>query len=116
MLRPRADVAEAPLVQELAHRALMIGDTVPLRDELLQVHAPPAHHPMHRPIWSLLDELSQCGQLLRRQTRWVALGPGVFEPIRPLLVEAMHPVPQGLPVHAANASGLRPVHPVQHRS
>lgn len=66
MLRARADVAEAELAQELADCALMVGDAVPLGDEALQVSAPPAHHPMHRPIGASLYELSQLGLLLGR--------------------------------------------------
>jgi hypothetical protein len=79
MLGPRADVAEAQLTQQFAHRALVVGDAVSLRDEALQVNAPPAHHPMHRPIRARLDELSHFGLLLRRQAGRVALGPGILE-------------------------------------
>ena len=83
MLRTRADVAEAPLAQELADRALVIGDAEPLRDEPLQINAPPAHHPMHRAVGAGLDNLSQLGLLLGRQAGRVALGPGVLEPSGP---------------------------------
>ncbi len=83
MLRTRADVAEAQLAQQLADRALVVRDAVPLRDEALQVNATPAHDAMHRPIWTSLDELSQLGLLLRGQAGRVALGPGVPQPLRP---------------------------------
>ena len=41
MARAGADVAEAELVQDLAHCALVIGHTEALGDEALEVNAPP---------------------------------------------------------------------------
>ena len=59
MAGARADVAEAELVQDLAHGALMVGDAEALGDEVLQVGSAPAHNPMHRPIRAGLDQTSQ---------------------------------------------------------
>jgi hypothetical protein len=44
--------------------------------------------------------------------------PGGFdvnEPVRPVLIEGMHPVAQRLPIHAANTRCLLAVHPVVNR-
>jgi IS5 family transposase len=42
-------------------------------------------------------------------------GPTVKKTIRPLGIEPMHPIPQVLTVHAANARRRRPIHPVVNR-
>ncbi len=54
MARASADAAEAELVQDLAHRALVIGHTEALGDEALQVDPAPAHDAMHGPIRACL--------------------------------------------------------------
>ena len=69
MARASADVAEAELVQDLAHRALVIGDTEALGDEALQVDPAPAHDAMHGPIRADLDDLGQFGPLLEAERR-----------------------------------------------
>src|SRR5215203_6484914 len=43
----RADVGEAELLQDLADRALVVGDAEALSDKPLQVDAPPAHDVSH---------------------------------------------------------------------
>src|SRR4051794_20274160 len=53
--------------------------------------------------------------LLGAEAGRVALGPNVLQPLGSVLVEAMDPVSQGLAIHAADAGGLYPVHPVQDR-
>ena len=115
MARTRADVSEAKLVQDLAHRALVVVHAEPLGDQALQVHPPPAHDTMHGPIRAGLDKLGQLGLLRGGEAGRIAFRPGVREPVRTVRVEAVHPVAQGLPVHAADAGRVRPVHPVQHR-
>jgi hypothetical protein len=115
MARTGADMAEAELVQDLAHRALVIGDPEALGDEVLQVDPPPAHNPVHRPIGSGLDEVGQLDLLLGREAGRVTLGPSVLEPLWAVLVEAVNPVTQRLAIHAADARRLRSAHPVQPR-
>jgi hypothetical protein len=39
----------------------------------------------------------------------------IDEPRRALLVEAMHPVAQRLPVHGSDLGGVFTAHPVEHR-
>jgi len=113
--RAGADVGEAELVQDLAHRALVVGDAEALGDEVLQVDSAPAHDPMHRPIRAGLDEARQVCLLIGRQARWAACPPPILKPVRPAVVEAVNPIAQRLPVHAPDPGRLRPVHPVQNR-
>jgi hypothetical protein len=115
MTRTGADVAEAEPVQDLAHRALVVGDPEALGDQALQVDPPPAHEAMHGPVRADLDKLGQLGLLRDAEARWLALRPDVLQSIRTALVEAVDPVTQGLPVHAADACRVRPAHPVQDR-
>jgi hypothetical protein len=115
MAGARADGAEAELVQDLAHSALVVGDAEALGDEVLQVDSAPAHDPMHRPIRAGLDQTSQLRLLVRGQAGRVALRPGVLQPIRAVCVEAVNPVAQRLAIHPADPRRLRPAHPVQHR-
>ena len=71
--------------------------------------------PCTAPIRSGLDYLSQLGLLLGAEAGRIALGPGVLQPVWAALVEAVDPIAQGLAIHAADARGLRPAHPVQDR-
>ena len=64
MTRAGADVGEAERLQELADRALVIGNPEPLVDDALQVDPPPAHNAMHDPVRAGLDELNDLGSLL----------------------------------------------------
>jgi hypothetical protein len=71
---------------------------------------------MHGPIRAGLDKADQFALLLGREAGRVALRPGVLQPLRAALVEAVDPISKGLAIHAADARRLRPAHPVQHRS
>jgi hypothetical protein len=113
MARARADVREAELVQELAHRALVVDHAEALSDEMLQVHPPPAHDAVHGPIRSGLDEVGQRGLLLGGEAGRLALGPAVLQSVRAMLIEAVDPIAKGLAVHAADARCVGPVHAVQ---
>ena len=106
---------EAELLQDLADRALVVGDAEALGHDLLQVDPAPAHDPVHGTVRAGLDELAKLRQLLRRQARRMAFRPAVFEPFGAAFVEAVHPVAQGLAVHAADPRRSGPAHPVQHR-
>ena len=115
MARPRADVREAELLQELADRALVIDDAEALLDHPLQVDPAPAHDPVFGPIRPRLDDLGQVGQLLRRKARPGPFDRMSFSPSGPCCVEPMNPVAQRLPIHPADPRRLLPAHPVQHR-
>ena len=62
--RASADVREAKRLEELADRALVVGDAEALADDALQINAPPAHDAVHGPVWAGLDELGDVGTLL----------------------------------------------------
>ncbi len=49
MTRSGAHVREAELLENLANRALMVGDAEALGDETLKINAPPAHDPASQP-------------------------------------------------------------------
>jgi hypothetical protein len=113
--RAGADVGEAERLQELADRALVIGDPKAIEDDALQVDPAPAHHAVHDPVRAGLDEFGDLGALLCREAWLGTLGPAVQQTLRTLRVEPVHPVAQRLPVHAADPGGLRPVHAVHNR-
>ena len=94
--------------------ALVIVDTEALLDNLLKIDMPPAHHPVDGGIRTF-HNLDQLGQLLRRKPRLRAAIPAILERLRSGLVEAMHPVAQGLPVHPINPGSVRSAHAVKRR-
>ena len=115
MARPRADVGKAKRLEQLADRALVIGDAEAVLNNPLKVDPPPTHDTVNSPIRSRLDKLSQIALLIDGQARWIARRPGVLQPVRAAFVEPVHPVPQRLTIHAADPRRIRPVHPVQNR-
>src|SRR5215204_213121 len=100
MARTRADVREAELLEDLADRALVVSDAEALGHDLLQVHPAPAHDSMHGALRPGFNDLGELPQLLRREARRVAFRPAVLEPVGAAFIEAVHPVPQRLAVHA----------------
>ena len=115
MARTRADVREAELLEDLADRALVVSDAEALGHDLLQVHPAPAHDSMHGALRAGFNDLGELRQLLRREARPVAFRPAVLEPFSAPFIEAVHPVPQRLAVHATDPRGIGPAHPIQHR-
>src|SRR4051794_34482178 len=98
MARARRDVPEPEPPQQLANRALVIGDVPAREDQLLQIDAAPAHPPVAREIGPGFDQPRQRALLRRppaappppRRPRRLALD----QPLRPRLIEAAHPVTQ----------------------
>jgi hypothetical protein len=84
-------------------------------ENALQIHAAPAHHSVLLWIGASLNELPQFLFLLRRKFRGPPGRSGVDEPVRTSLIEAMHPVPQRLAVHAADTGRFGARHPVVNR-
>ena len=116
MARPRADVREAELLQQLSDIALVEHDPEPLSDDPLEVEPPPAHHPVLLTIRAGFDDLRELSQLLIREARLGTLGPVVDQALRTRGVEAMDPVAQGLAVHAADLRRRAAVHSLADRS
>jgi len=61
-------------------------------------------------------QLPQCLLLLHRKLRPTARGFDIDEANGAMFIEAMHPVPQCLTVHAANPGRHRSIHPIVDRS
>src|SRR5271170_1021023 len=114
--RPGAYVGKAELLEKLANVTFVIVDAEPLGDDALEVDPSPAHDAVLLAIRTYLDDGRELDQLLSRQARLGTLRPIVDEPFRPSGVEAMNPIAQRLPVHAADPGRRAPVHPVPHRS
>jgi hypothetical protein len=110
--RAGADVREPEFLQRRADITLLIGDAEAFFDEFLKVDAPPAHDAFDSPIRAGLHDPRQLHLLLRRQARLRPAVPGILETVRASLVEAVTPVPQRLPVHAADPGGFLTAHPV----
>src|SRR3954447_20544503 len=55
--RTATDVREAQRLEELADRALVVGDPEALHDDALQIDPTPAYDPVHSPVRAGLDEL-----------------------------------------------------------
>ncbi|MBA3517769.1 MAG: hypothetical protein H0T75_09050 [Rhizobiales bacterium] len=64
--RPAADVGEAERLEQLADRALMIGDAEALGDQALKVNPSPAHDAMRGAVGASLDQIGEFGLLLGR--------------------------------------------------
>src|SRR4051812_25853016 len=114
--RTATDVREAQRLEELANRALVVGDPEALDDHALQIDPTPAYDPGHSPVRAGLEELPDLCALLRRETGRRALGPAVQQTLGAVVIEAMDPVAQRLSVHPADPGRLRPIHPVENRS
>src|SRR3954462_11962369 len=78
----------------------VVSDAEALGHDLLQVHPAPAHDSMHGALGAGFNDLGELRQLLRREARRVAFRPAVLEPFGAPFIEAVHPVPQRLAVHA----------------
>ena len=116
MLRTRADVAEAELVQQLSDIAGVVVHVEAFLDDALQVDAPPAHDAVNGGVRTLLDDCGQVGLLLGRQPRWWSRRPLIEKTIGAGRVEPVNPVAQRLAVHAANPRGIGSVHPFPSRT
>src|SRR4029077_15934070 len=90
-------------------------DTEALSENTLQVDAAPAYDPILLRVGAGLDKLLQCLFLLVGELRRPPGRLDVDQTVRTVLVEAVRPVPQRLPVHAADPRRLGAVHPVANR-
>src|SRR4051794_40866776 len=115
MPRPDRQAGEAEPAQDLADRALVQPDREPRPDQGLEVHPSPAHHAVPLRVRPPLDGGRQLGLLLGGEPWPRPRAAPVAEAIEPLLVVPMHPVAQGLPVHAGRPRRLLPRGPLQHQ-
>jgi hypothetical protein len=115
MTRTRTHVGEAELFQDRSDIALVKVNTEPFLDDGLQINTPPANNAIYLMIRSSLDDGSQFGSLFARQPGLDTSGMAVQKSFGAKLIEAMDPVTQGLPVHAANTCGIGPVHAINNR-
>jgi len=113
MTRPGTDVREAQSLEQLAYGALVILHPEALSDDALEVDAPPSNHAIGGRVGAGFHDLGQFCLLRGRQPPWVAAPAIILQPGRAMCVEAVHPVPQRLSVHAADLGRIRPAHPVQ---
>ena len=61
MTRPRADMREAKLLQEVSDTALVEVDAKPFGDDAFEVDPPPAHDPILLAIRPGLDDMCELG-------------------------------------------------------
>ena len=112
---PCADVREAQFLENLPKPHFGEINTEALAKNALQVHTTPAHHPMLKRIGPCLHQFAQSLFLFCRKSRRTPGWLDVDQTSGTLLVEAMHPIPQRLAVHPADARGLLAIHPVVNR-
>ena len=104
---------QAQVVEQSQHAVLAVDDAEARRDDPAEILGPPAAHAV-----ALGIRAPQHQRLERRQLaviepgRAAALGP-IPQPLDALGVEADHPVPERLAVHARLAGGPPAGHPVQ---
>ena len=108
MGRARRKLAKPEPSQQRPDRLLGHVDIKAGFDLALEIDAPPAHQSMHGEIGAVLDELGDLGGLRRIQMRRAPRSGAIAKPQKPFVVVAMHPVAQGLAVHAAALRGFAP--------
>jgi hypothetical protein len=116
VLRTHRESAKAQPYQLLAHSLLMHLDTETRLDLALQVNVAPAHHPVRRRVRTLAYHLRQLSFLLNAQQRRRPSPATVRQPLQPFGVEAVNPIAQRLPVHAAGLGSAPAGHPLQHHA
>ena len=114
VLGSHRQAGEAQPAQHLADRALVQPDREAGLDQGLEVDPPPPHHAVPLRVRPPLHDVLQLGLLLGRQPRPRPRAAPVAQPGQPLLVVPVHPVAQGLPVHAGVPRRLHPRGALQH--
>ncbi|HET6746069.1 MAG TPA: hypothetical protein VFH90_09520, partial [Candidatus Limnocylindria bacterium] len=115
MLRPGRDPAEAKRPHQLAHAALLVADAEAALDQGAEIGQAPAHHPVALNRGAAPQAADQLVELVLVQAPLPAGGLAVEQTCRPSHVEAVHPVAQGLAVHAGAARRVLPTGALQHQ-
>ena len=115
MLRPGRDPAEAERPDELAHAPLLVADAEAPLDQGAEVGQAPPHHRVPLDRGATLQAKRQLVELVLAQAPLPAGSLAVDQAIGPGRVEAVHPVAQGLAVHAGAARGVLPTGALQHQ-
>jgi hypothetical protein len=103
------------LRQQLADGPFVHANAELAQDAIPQVHTPPAHHPVPLQVRAGLGPSDQL-LFLRLRQRWVpARRMKIAEPVKSVVILAMHPVAQRLTVHTHRARRLFARGSVQHR-
>ena len=113
--RPDRHAAEAEPAQHLADRALVQPDREAGLDQRLEVDPAPAHHAVPVRVRPPLHGGRQLGLLLGREPRPAPRPGPVAQAGEALGVVAVHPVAQGLPVHAGRPRRFLARGPLQHQ-
>jgi hypothetical protein len=116
MARPHRDPSETQTAHQLANAALVQLYHELAGDPLAQVDQSPTHDAILIGIRSATHPLGDFRLLLRRQFRFRATAMrAVGQADDTLGIEAVHPIAQGLAIHAALPGGVAAPMPVQHQ-
>lgn len=110
-----ADAREPELLENTTQTHFREVNPKTLANDALEVDAAPAHHCVRVRVGAGLDQLLEQPLVLVGQPRRPPRRLDVDQTIRAMLVEAVCPVPQRLPVHPANPRRLGAVHSVENR-
>jgi hypothetical protein len=101
-------MGKVTLFRESPDIALVKVDAKTFLDHALEIDAAPAHDTVPLPIRSGVNNLGELRQLLGRKTGLGARLRMVEEAFRSVSVEAMNPITQCPPLHAAGLGGFGP--------
>ena len=108
MHRLRLQPGQGKLAKPLADCAFMHCDRPTTRGLGLQIHTPPAIHLMDRQVWPFDHKLTQLGFLRLIKAGRLARALAALEPFNPFRIVAMHPVAEGLSIHAIDRGSFAP--------
>jgi len=113
MLRARAEPAELPGPQDAPHGTLGNLNVKAAFDLDFEIAAAPAYHAILDGVRRGLRKPVQLRELSFVKTGLAAWARAVLEPLDTFRVEAVHPVPKRLPLHASASCRICAAGPVQ---
>ena len=111
MLRAHRQAAIAERSQKIADGAFVQFHAEKPFEFVGKVAAAPAHGLVASGVWPLLDEFDKNRFLSGRQFGWPTTGLTIAQTREACRVVTMHPVAQGLAIHAAGLGCARAVRP-----